>query len=318
MEDEKGSLLHVFYGSILSSIVSRIILYPLDTIKTNRQVDTFKNFSRGKRTTLQNRFYFLFFLNKFGYKQLYKGFLFSLITTIPATSLYFCSFEYLKLKAISLKKKYLAKNEYSVKQIANPLNSFNFFCLGYLTEAIACILFVPVDVVKEKMQTQALLGLYRYKNSLPLIKDIVYKAGIRRLYKGFNSTLLSFGFFSALFFCFQNVGENWMKKNNVESSALTNFQLNILSSFGASLITTPLETVKTRFQVQEKNRTMFYYSSTIDGLEKLWKEGGIIAFYKGSMYRCLLLCLNVSLNMTIINTVKNTLSSKSYDQKQKN
>jgi len=37
-------------------------------------------------------------------------------------------------------------------------------------EAVACSIFVPVDVVKERRQVQANLGTFKYKNDLDAIK----------------------------------------------------------------------------------------------------------------------------------------------------
>ncbi|CCG21122.1 Ymc1 inner mitochondrial membrane transporter [Candida orthopsilosis Co 90-125] len=47
----------------------------------------------------------------------------------------------------------------------------------------------PVDVIKSKLQTDALKGA-KYKNSLSVIRDIFHKQGIRGFYKGFLPTIL--------------------------------------------------------------------------------------------------------------------------------
>jgi len=66
----------------------------------------------------------------------------------------------------------------------------------------SCVVFVPVDVIKERLQVQSQLGRTNYKGSMDALGTIVRHEGIIGLYKGFNATLLSFGPFSALYFLF--------------------------------------------------------------------------------------------------------------------
>lgn len=79
-------------------------------------------------------------------------------------------------------------------------------------------MFVPVDVIKERLQVQSVLvteqarsnklGMISapfvpYKHSLDAFTSIVRNEGLRGgLYRGFGVTLLSFGPFSALYFLF--------------------------------------------------------------------------------------------------------------------
>ena len=69
-------------------------------------------------------------------------------------------------------------------------------------EAVACILFVPVDVIKERRQVQSTLKAYEYKSDFDAIKQISRTEGVRGLYKAYAATVLSFGPFSALYFMF--------------------------------------------------------------------------------------------------------------------
>ena len=69
-------------------------------------------------------------------------------------------------------------------------------------EAVACTIFVPVDVIKERRQVQANIGTYKYKNDLDAIRQIVKTEGGRGLYRAYGATVMSFGPFSALYFLF--------------------------------------------------------------------------------------------------------------------
>lgn len=80
--------------------------------------------------------------------------------------------------------------------------SLAYLAGGLFAEAIACILFVPVDVIKERRQVQATLETFNYKSDYDAIKQIKATEGVRGLYRAYAATVLSFGPFSALYFMF--------------------------------------------------------------------------------------------------------------------
>ena len=70
-------------------------------------------------------------------------------------------------------------------------------------------MFVPVDVVKERLQVQVSASSssagYKaappvYKGSLDALMQICRQEGLTGIYKGYGATLLSYGPFSALYF----------------------------------------------------------------------------------------------------------------------
>ena len=69
-------------------------------------------------------------------------------------------------------------------------------------ECVACAIFVPVDVIKERRQVQANLGSFKYSNDLDAIRQIMKTEGTRGLYRAYGATVMSFGPFSALYFLF--------------------------------------------------------------------------------------------------------------------
>ena len=75
---------------------------------------------------------------------------------------------------------------------------------GLFAEALSCFIFVPADVVKERLQVQhsKKYELTQYKNSFHSITTILKQEGVSGIYKGYGATLLSFGPFSALYFVF--------------------------------------------------------------------------------------------------------------------
>lgn len=61
-------------------------------------------------------------------------------------------------------------------------------------------MFVPVDVIKERLQVQSNRADNHYKGSIDALKTILKEEGTRGLYKGYFATLSSYGPFSALYF----------------------------------------------------------------------------------------------------------------------
>lgn len=68
------------------------------------------------------------------------------------------------------------------------------------TAPLSCAIFLPVDVVKERLQVQDLQRDYKYHGSLDAFRTIWREEGFRGLYKGYGATIYSFGPFSAVYF----------------------------------------------------------------------------------------------------------------------
>ena len=79
------------------------------------------------------------------------------------------------------------------------------YCTG------SCIVFVPVDVIKERLQVQQTTStltsgssssnkLPIYRGSFDALLQICKQEGVRGIYKGYGATLLTYGPFSALYF----------------------------------------------------------------------------------------------------------------------
>jgi hypothetical protein len=85
---------------------------------------------------------------------------------------------------------------------------------GILAEAFSCVLWVPVDVIKERMQVQKQRSSpYYYRNTFHAITKIMETEKISGLYRGYGATMLSFGPFSALYFMFYEQSKQmWQQK----------------------------------------------------------------------------------------------------------
>jgi hypothetical protein len=47
--------------------------------------------------------------------------------------------------------------------------ALTYLCAGFAAEAVSCVLWLPIDVVKERLQVQKNLGIYSYSGSVNAI-----------------------------------------------------------------------------------------------------------------------------------------------------
>lgn len=130
---------------------------------------------------------------------LYRGLGVSMVGSAPATCLYLTSYE-------------VSKDSLQSVDVFRNSPSLSYLGAGMLAEAVSCVLWVPIDVVKERMQvqTKSTRQPVYYRNTAHAMRTIMKTEGLRGLYKGYVATLLSFGPFSALYFMlYEKVCESW-------------------------------------------------------------------------------------------------------------
>jgi len=71
--------------------------------------------------------------------------------------------------------------------------------------------------MKERLQVQSKLNLYKYESDLHGLKQVIKSEGLRGLYKAYPATILSFGPFSALYFLFYEKMKGYFVENDPES-----------------------------------------------------------------------------------------------------
>ena len=233
MSSPSSEFLATMLGSATSGMLSRIPCHPIDTIKARLQVHAYSGVLHAVRSVWQSE----------GWRGFYRGFPAAFIGSAPASCLYFTTYE-------------------SVREAvprAFPAAAFfpaavHLFS-GLAAEAASCILWVPIDVVKERMQVQNATGAVYYSNTRDAIRQIMRREGLIGLYRGYGATIASFGPFSALYFAFYErlKAEVLERKGFTTSQSLPlPWQIATASTAGAaaSFLTNPLDIVKLRLQVQ--------------------------------------------------------------------
>lgn len=222
----------------------------------------------------------------------------------PGTALYLCSYEAAKTR--------LTGQDFMVH-----------FWAGMIAETLACVVYVPVDVVKERMQVTQ--GGY-YRNSWDAFQTIVAKEGMAGIYKGYAATLGSFGPFSALYFVFYERFKYWTRMHTTQTNqALRELEhvelpfhwvLVCSSAAGAlaSWVTSPLDMAKLRLQVQRglqpagTNNITTTYTGVLDCLQKTHKAGGLRGLWRGAGARVLFTVPATTITMTSYETCRSFIA----------
>ena len=293
-------------SGLFSGSIAKLFTHPIDTVKAKIQVETGKSkILNVFQTTMKNE----------GLRGLYKGLPVSIIGSMPASVLYFGSYEWAKKKLLTFKN--FSQGEFLM-----------YFLGGMFAETISCLIYVPVDVIKERRQVQNNLKSYAYKSDLDALVTILNQEKLRGIYKAYGATVLSFGPMSAFYFMFYEYFKGFFVRNDAktyiqrvkkeEVDKLREMKLDIsfsqslvcsaLAGALASLITNPLDLVKLRMQVQrasESYRTdKAVYKNLAQGIQLIAKTEGVAGLYKGSIARALYHTPTTAISMSILELMK--------------
>jgi hypothetical protein len=181
-------------GSATAGIVSRLFTHPLDTAKARLQAvynDAPSTTSKTGYTKTRNPYrgpldVLVQTARTEGLAGLYRGFGAVIVGGTPGTVLYLCSYELAKDR---LTEEWESRTHLQLEQSGGDF--FVHFASGMIAESICCVLYVPVDVVKERMQVQRVTDQNLYKSSWGALKHISRTEGMSGIYRGTQLCLSS-------------------------------------------------------------------------------------------------------------------------------
>jgi hypothetical protein len=236
-----------------------------------------------------------------GLRSLYRGFGTVLIGGTPGTMLYLCSYDYIK-------------EEMGGNDASSSSSFMVHFAGGMLAEAIACIIYVPVDVLKERMQVQN-----TYRNSWHGLTEIWKHEGPTGMYRGYGATLASFGPFSALYFLFyeqlkvaatpQQSQTSIRNENSVDLPFTSIILCSCSAGALASWLTSPLDMAKLRLQVARGSQASSIAQSAsntsmVQILRSVVQEEGVRGLFRGAGARVLHFAPATTITMTCYETFR--------------
>ncbi|KAL6075710.1 Mitochondrial carrier protein [Balamuthia mandrillaris] len=306
-EPARVPLKETVLASTFAGVLSRVPCHPLDTCKAKLQVE------RGSIAagTSSFREVVVRTWRQDGLKGFYRGFGITFLGSAPAGCLYFTSYE--------LSKNVLTTSASSLPFPSSSASFLIHFTSGLVAEAVSCILWVPIDIIKQRLQVQISSPTssssssasasstyhsrnYGYKNGFHALKTIVQREGVLGLYRGYGATLLTFGPYSALYFLFyerfKSLASSFSSSSypsTAASFATTTLSLGwIVACAGgagalASLCTNPLDVAKLRLQVEESKKEgkggEYVTRNVMQGVRLLWKEEGVRGLFRGAQAR---------------------------------
>jgi hypothetical protein len=291
LSDDRKELYSTMLAGVVSGSLSRIPLHPIDTIKTRQQASTSRIPSALAAEAIS-------ILRNEGIRALYRGFGVAVVAGAPASCLYFTSYELSKTEMLSRVKR------------PSPLTaSAIHLAAGLVAEAASCVLWVPIDVIKVRMQVQKKSPSSRrlYTNAFDAMRHIVRTEGLHGLYRGYGATLTTFGPFSGLYFVIYEKLKSLAStttttttlplpsssSSTTTSSSLSSSSLVICASLAAaaaSFLTSPLDLIRLRMQVSREieaknDQNKLNYKSVASGLSSIISEEGMRGLFRGATAR---------------------------------
>jgi hypothetical protein len=279
------------------SVCEQLLLYPLDTLKTNLQADRAKAVSPLKlaRELISG---------KSGVRTLYRGFLAANVGTAPATVAYLTIYN--ELKGLGQSWCHSRNMNPLVTTVGVP------FLAGAAADLSSLVLYTPFDVVTTHMQrgeSQA-----TYKGNMPAIVRAIYaQEGKRGFFRGFAAAALTYTPTSAIWWPSYEIfkrtlGPVLLDKNELielneslatDADRVNSSTLNTSASRRLAVVvavsgvlagalsyglTNPFDLVRTRMVLQQQ---MYGEVRVLSVLRAVVRNEGFLALFKGVLPRVL-------------------------------
>lgn len=125
-------------------------------------------------------------------------------------------------------------------------NSLSYVVSASMGEIVACLVRVPVEVVKQRAQAF-------HMNSVQVLRQTLRQSGWRGLYRGYSSTIMREIPFSMIQFpLWEQTKQSWARYQQI--TTVHPYQAMICGSFSgaiAAFLTTPLDVAKTQIMLQD-------------------------------------------------------------------
>ncbi|XP_072014525.1 mitochondrial S-adenosylmethionine carrier protein-like isoform X1 [Amphiura filiformis] len=228
-------------GGIAGTAVD-VSLFPLDTVKTRLQSQ------QG-------------FFKAGGFRGIYAGIGPAVLGSAPGAALFFCTYELTK----SVGSNY----------VPAPILHMVGASVGEIT---ACLIRVPVEVVKQRAQAG------RQPSSL-IFRETLRREGFRGFYRGYLSTVVREIPFSLIQFpLWEFMKSTWSKREGKPIEAWQSSICGAISGGISAGLTTPLDVAKTRIMLAEHG-SQTARGNIPDVLKEIWRTEGTKKLFSGIVPR---------------------------------
>ncbi|KAI5665747.1 hypothetical protein M9H77_15600 [Catharanthus roseus] len=252
-----------------------VALYPISVVKTRLQVASADALEKDAFSVIRG------ILRNDGIPGLYRGFGTVITGAIPARIIFLTALETTKITAFKMVEPFKL-SEPTQAAIANGV-------AGMSASLCSQAVFVPIDVVSQKLMVQGYSGHATYKGGLDVVRQVLKLEGIRGLYRGFGLSVMTYSPSSAVWWASYGSSQRFiwrfLGQGNEHERPLPSLGTivmvqaagGIFAGATASCITTPLDTIKTRLQVMGHDKR----PTARQVVKTLISEDGWTGFYRG-------------------------------------
>ena len=281
----KSKIASAMSGSVSGALVSACV-QPLDVIRTRMQADSAQGLA--KVSTVKT---FQGIVRSGGIRDLWRGTQPTVIRLGIGAGLHFFFLE-------SLKPIFETRDDKG-----NPrLSSMGAVLTGGLSRAMAALESCPITVVKTRMEyagssSVASRAVPSYRNTADALQTIFRAEGVRGLYVGLVPTIASNVPFSAIYYMLYTRIQSRLQRHASSatmSPTAQNFSSSMVAAVGATLVTQPLDVVRTRMQL-----SLASPASTLAVIQSIVRREGIGSMFVGTLPRSLKRTLQTALVWTL-------------------
>ncbi|EOY22067.1 hypothetical protein SCA6_004082 [Theobroma cacao] len=267
------------------------MMHPIDTIKTRIQSQALLSGSLSQKSIVQMvRTVWV----ADGLRGFYRGIAPGITGSLATGATYF--------GFIESTKKWIEESHPSLE------GHWAHFIAGAVGDTLGSFVYVPCEVMKQRMQVQGSRTSWNsaimkdsmqmksgaqmygyYTGMFQAGRSIWKKQGLKGLYAGYWSTLARDVPFAGLMVMFYEAlkdlterGRHNLAPNLYVDSSIEGLVLGGLAGGFSAYLTTPLDVIKTRLQVQGSSAS---YNGWLDAMGKIWKTEGVKGMFRGSIPR---------------------------------
>eukprot|EP00058_Branchiostoma_floridae_P021208 XP_002606698.1 hypothetical protein BRAFLDRAFT_72535 [Branchiostoma floridae] len=244
-----------------------VTLFPLDTLKTRLQSEAG-------------------FWRSGGFRGIYSGLGSAAVGSAPGAAVFFVTYEFVKSLTGSLLPESLAPVSHMIGASAGEVG--------------ACIVRVPVEVVKQRAQANP------GHSSYSVLRRTVTQEGFRGLYRGYLSTVIR------EFPIWEFLKKSWSTRQGKLVDPWQGAVCGAISGGFSAAITTPLDVAKTRIMLAEAG-TETARGSIPSVLKSIWRTDGMRGLFAGVGPRTLWISLGGFIFLGVYDKSKAVMSNFSKD-----
>ncbi|VFQ76227.1 unnamed protein product [Cuscuta campestris] len=225
-----------------------------------------------------------------GVRGIFRGFGTSAIGSLPG--------RVLALTSLEVSKDMMLKHTQGLDMPEATRVGMSNAVAGMVSNLISCVYFVPLDVICQRLMVQGLPGTKLCNGTFDVIRKVMKDEGVRGMYRGFGLTAVYQSPASAMWWgayaASQHIiwrsvqgycDDEMVKKPSDMQMVTVQATAGMLAGACSSVITTPVDTVKTRLQVMDDGEGGGFgrhrRPSVMRTAKILLREEGWRGFYRG-------------------------------------